>query len=376
MQAQKPTVMLVDRDEFNLELLEGMLEDDFEVVIVTDETKVVQETEKTTPDLILLDTGIPEEQGFVICEQIKNNPQTESCSLMFLSEDTRLDQKMAGYAAGCDDYIIKPFDPEELLARLKKQLKAREEQASLQSSTKTAMDAAFAAMQSSSEIGAIVRFLENTLTLNTFDALANSLLDITHDFGLMCTLQIRGEEGRLNYGCENKSVESKMLSELISKGKIIDFGARTLLNFEHISLLVRNMPIHEPENYGRLKDNLVLLTNSCEEKVKTINNEITLQQQRDGGIASIISGCHDDLTNASKQIKFLDNLIDEVMLWQRQELEDKLICLGLSEEQEDALLEMVDTSVRKLEVSRNIGEEIDDHFATIIQKLTELMDMS
>ena len=376
MQAQKPTVMLVDRDEFNLELLEGMLEDDFEVVIVTDETKVVQETERTAPDLILLDTGIPEEQGFVICEQIKNNPQTESCSLMFLSEDTRLDQKMAGYAAGCDDYIIKPFDPEELLARLKKQLKAQEEQASLQSSAKTAMDAAFAAMQSSSEIGAIVRFLENTLTLNTFDALATSLLDITHDFGLMCALQIRGEEGRLNYGCENKSVESKMLSELISKGKIIDFGARTLLNFEHISLLVRNMPIHEPDNYGRLKDNLVLLTNSCEEKVKTINNEITLQQQRDGGIASIISGCHDDLTNASKQIKFLDDLIDEVMLWQRQELEDKLICLGLSEEQEDALLEMVDTSVKKLEVSRNIGEEIDDHFATIIQKLTELMDMS
>ena len=376
MQAQKPTVMLVDRDEFNLELLEGMLEDDFEVVIVTDEAKVVQETERTAPDLILLDTGIPEEQGFVICEQIKNNPQTESCSLMFLSEDTRLDQKMAGYAAGCDDYIIKPFDPEELLARLKKQLKAQEEQASLQSSAKTAMDAAFAAMQSSSEIGAIVRFLENTLTLNTFDALANSLLDITHDFGLMCALQIRGEEGRLNYGCENKSVESKMLSELISKGKIIDFGARTLLNFEHISLLVRNMPIHEPDNYGRLKDNLVLLTNSCEEKVKTINTEITLQQQRDGGIASIISGCHDDLTNASKQIKFLDDLIDEVMLWQRQELEDKLICLGLSEEQEDALLEMVDTSVKKLEVSRNIGEEIDDHFATIIQKLTELMDMS
>ena len=376
MQVQKPTVMLVDRDEFNLELLEGMLEDDFEVVIVTDETKVVQETERTAPDLILLDTGIPEEQGFVICEQIKNNPQTESCSLMFLSEDTRLDQKMAGYAAGCDDYIIKPFDPEELLARLKKQLKAQEEQASLQSSAKTAMDAAFAAMQSSSEIGAIVRFLENTLTLNTFDALATSLLDITHDFGLMCALQIRGEEGRLNYGCENKSVESKMLSELISKGKIIDFGARTLLNFEHISLLVRNMPIHEPDNYGRLKDNLVLLTNSCEEKVKTINTEITLQQQRDGGIASIISGCHDDLTNASKQIKFLDDLIDEVMLWQRQELEDKLICLGLSEEQEDALLEMVDTSVKKLEVSRNIGEEIDDHFATIIQKLTELMDMS
>ncbi|PCI43308.1 MAG: hypothetical protein COB51_11725, partial [Moraxellaceae bacterium] len=158
--------------------------------------------------------------------------------------------------------------------------------------------------------------------------------------------------------------------------KIIDFGARTLLNFKHISLLVRNMPIHEPDNYGRLKDNLVLLTNSCEEKVKTINNEITLQQQRDGGIASIISGCHEDLTNASKQIKFLDNLIDEVMLWQRQELEDKLICLGLSEEQEDALLQMVDTSVRKLEVSRNIGEEIDNHFATIIQKLTELMDMS
>ncbi|PCI44455.1 MAG: hypothetical protein COB51_10190, partial [Moraxellaceae bacterium] len=224
MQAQKPTVMLVDRDEFNLELLEGMLEDDFEVIIVTDETKVVEETEKTSPDLILLDTGIPEEQGFVICEQIKNNPQTESCSFMFLSEDTRLDKKMAGYAAGCDDYIIKPFDPEELLARLKKQIKAQEEQASLQTSAKSAMDAAFAAMQSSSEIGAIVRFLENTLTLNTYDALATSLLDITHDFGLMCAIQIRGEEGRLNYGCENKSVESKMLSELISKGKIIDFG--------------------------------------------------------------------------------------------------------------------------------------------------------
>lgn len=368
--------MIVDHDEFNLELLEGMLEDEFEVIAMKDETEVIQATENAPPDLILLDTGIPEEQGYGICSEIKSNPKTESCSFMFLSEDSRLDRKMAGYAAGCDDYILKPFDPEELLTRLKKQLKSQEEQTKLQSTAKNAMDAAFAAMQSSSEIGAIVRFLENTLTLSTFDELAKSLLDITHDFGLLCAVQIRGAEGRLNYGCENKSVESKMLSELISKGKIIDFGTRTLLNFPHISLLVRNMPNQEPENYGRLKDNLVLLTNSCEEKVKTINNEINLQQQRDGGIASIISECHDDLTNASEQIKFLDNLIDEVMTWQRQELEDKLISLGLSEEQEDALLEMVDTSVKKLEVSRNIGEEIDEHFATIIQKLTELMDMN
>ncbi|PCJ16602.1 MAG: hypothetical protein COB04_10435 [Gammaproteobacteria bacterium] len=376
MQADKPIVMLVDRDEFNLELLNGMLEDDFQVISLQDETKVIQESERIHPDLILIDTGVPEEQGFEICDLIKHNPKTESCSFMFLSEDTSLDRKMAGYAAGCDDYILKPFDPEELLTRLKRQITLQEEQNQLESTAKTAMDAAFAAMQSSSEIGAIVRFLENTLTLSTFDQLATSLLEITHEFGLMCALQIRGQEGRLNFGCDNKSVEAKMLSELISKGKIIDFGARTLLNFPHISLLVRNMPLQEPDNYGRLKDNLVLLTNSCEEKVKTINHEIDLQQQRDGGIAKIISGCHDDLTAASKQIKFLDNLIGEVMTWQRQELEDKLICLGLSEEQEDALLEMVDTSVKKLEVSRNIGEELDQHFATIIQKLTELMDMS
>ena len=368
-------VMIVDRDETNIEILQGMLEDDFEISSLSDESNVFEKVQTDLPDLILMDTGVPEAHSYEICSKIKSDKTTEHCSVVFLCEQNTLEQKMAGYEAGCDDYISKPYDPQELLTRLRLQIQTQKQQSKLRSDAQNAMDAAFAAMQNSSEIGSIVRFLEHALECQHFDDIGNSLLTITKEFGLMCAVQIRSLEGVLNYGCNNKSVEAKMLSELKDKGKIIDFGARTLINYAHISLLVRNMPLNEKENYGRIKDNLVLLINSCEAKVKTLNNEITLQEQRDGGILSIISECHDELTDAAKQIKFLDNLIDEVMEWQRRELEDKLIVLGLSEEQEEALLEMVENSVEKLQISRNIGEEIDDRFARIIQQLTQIIEI-
>jgi diguanylate cyclase (GGDEF)-like protein len=76
------------------------------------------------PDLILLDVDMPQMDGFETCRQIKANPQTRSIPVMFLSADSVTPNKVKGLDLGAMDYIVKPFKPEELKARVRSALRA------------------------------------------------------------------------------------------------------------------------------------------------------------------------------------------------------------------------------------------------------------
>ena len=64
--------------------------------------------------------------------------------------------------------------------------------------------------------------------------------------------------------------EFQFLSRLREKGRIFDFGEHTLVNYNHISLLIRDMPLDQPDRHGRIKDNVVVLLNGAEARIKAI----------------------------------------------------------------------------------------------------------
>lgn len=77
------------------------------------------------PDAVLLDIGIGDHDGLAVCKQIKQDPRFAGIPVLLLSGQTGAETKAAGFAAGADDFIGKPFVPTELIARVQAQIARR-----------------------------------------------------------------------------------------------------------------------------------------------------------------------------------------------------------------------------------------------------------
>ncbi|MCG8551177.1 MAG: diguanylate cyclase [Desulfobacterales bacterium] len=119
---KKFTVMVVDDIQENIDILSTVLGIQYEVSIAMDGKSALARIDKEPPDLILLDVMMPEMDGFEVCRQLKDKPDTKDIPIIFLTAKTDGKSIVEGFQAGAVDYIGKPFNVTELLVRVKTQL--------------------------------------------------------------------------------------------------------------------------------------------------------------------------------------------------------------------------------------------------------------
>ncbi|OCQ95316.1 hybrid sensor histidine kinase/response regulator [Oscillatoriales cyanobacterium USR001] len=121
---KKEIVLIVDDNSNNLGVLYNLLDDSsFEVWIAQDGESAIEKVGYSHPDLILLDIMMPGIDGFETCNRLKTNPQTMGIPVIFMSALSEAVDKVKGLSLGAVDYITKPFQQEEVLARVKLHLK-------------------------------------------------------------------------------------------------------------------------------------------------------------------------------------------------------------------------------------------------------------
>ncbi len=117
-------ILLVDDSPTNLNLLSGFIENcGWKILIATHGQEAIKLAEIEQPDIILLDIMMPGKDGFEICKQLKSNPQTQDIPVIFMTALSDKLEKVRGLSIGAVDYITKPFQAEEVIARLKIHLK-------------------------------------------------------------------------------------------------------------------------------------------------------------------------------------------------------------------------------------------------------------
>lgn len=122
----KNTILIVDDNPINLDVIFKVLDEaGLEVLVAQDGESALQTMEYVIPDLILLDIMMPGIDGFETCYQIKNNAATLEIPIIFMTALGNTEQKIKGFNLGAVDYIIKPFQKEEVLARIKVHLDLR-----------------------------------------------------------------------------------------------------------------------------------------------------------------------------------------------------------------------------------------------------------
>ena len=126
----KANILVVDDTPVNIDLLsDTLILEGYEMRGVIDSTKALQIARSMQPDLILLDIMMPELNGYQVCEQLKADPLTQNIPIIFLSSKNNIGEKVKGFNLGAVDYITKPFQIEEVLLRIKNQLKFQAAQA-------------------------------------------------------------------------------------------------------------------------------------------------------------------------------------------------------------------------------------------------------
>ncbi len=116
----QPHVLIVEDEPALVELLSYNLEKaGFQINVARDGDEALLAVQERKPDIVLLDWMLPYVSGIEICRRIRRNPDTRDLPIILLTARGEEDDRIRGLEAGADDYVVKPFSPSELVARVR-----------------------------------------------------------------------------------------------------------------------------------------------------------------------------------------------------------------------------------------------------------------
>jgi signal transduction histidine kinase len=115
---ERSRILVVDDDPMNVYILREVLGGTYDVHAAETGAQALEIADEVRADLILLDIMMPDFDGYELCRRFRANPNLAFTKIILVSAKSMLRDRLEGYRAGADDYIVKPFDPEELRAKV------------------------------------------------------------------------------------------------------------------------------------------------------------------------------------------------------------------------------------------------------------------
>ncbi|MEW6326038.1 MAG: hybrid sensor histidine kinase/response regulator [Thermodesulfobacteriota bacterium] len=112
-------ILVVDDEDNNLKAIRRLLHRDYILEFAQNGDEALRFIPDFSPDLILLDIMMPGIDGYEVCRRLKSDSKTSNMMVLLVSARSALEDRLRGYEVGADDYIIKPYDPEELRAKVR-----------------------------------------------------------------------------------------------------------------------------------------------------------------------------------------------------------------------------------------------------------------
>ena len=122
----RKALLIEDSAEYQI-LVKATLASRFDVHIAGDAVEAIQALTQAEYSLILIDVGLPGRDGLSLCEQLRRDPALAKTPILFITGRNAPSDLAQGFAAGADDYIYKPFHPQELTARIDARMKRSDE---------------------------------------------------------------------------------------------------------------------------------------------------------------------------------------------------------------------------------------------------------
>ncbi len=133
LDGNKSTLLIVDDDPVIISVLSGFLKEEYRILAAISGQKALEIANgQKRPDLILLDISMPGMGGHDVCRGLKSNTATKGIPVIFLTAKTEAEEEEKGFLLGASDYIVKPFNPAVVRARIKTNIERKLAQEALE----------------------------------------------------------------------------------------------------------------------------------------------------------------------------------------------------------------------------------------------------
>ncbi|MFC3152482.1 PleD family two-component system response regulator [Litoribrevibacter euphylliae] len=375
MNINKPLILSVDDRIECQKLIQLCLADDYRLATASSLKEVAAQIQQTWPDLVLMDINLPDGSGYEASQTIRElSPNTPP--ILYVSALTSLEDRLEAYRFGATDYLTKPIDPKELKAKVAVILEQQSKVTSLTEQVKTASETAFTAMVNSGEQGSLLTYTLDTFHCQTPEQLAKTSFILLSGFGLQASLrcELLPDTQFFSSGNIISPLEQQLLENASESRRIISKGNRSLFNEGRATLLIKNMPIEDEALYGRLKDHVALICKIVNARLNTLELEYQAQQKRQQGASHAVDLVKSEMsaldTNVLQVEAKLRHLMDDLLMF----YEEELLSLGLTDEQENRLLNPLSRTKEQLGDVFDITEAIEQNTLTIEQAILRMSE--
>lgn len=293
-----------------------------------------------------------------LCRQIKADDQTRDVPLVMLVDEDNLSKRMEAYEAGCDDFIDNTSM--EVRTRLDRIVFNKLANDQLKMQLQQANEMAFIAMSDTSDLGVNVQFLLDCAHCDNLDELGMRLFKAIQSYGLNCSLQLRSRHGVKNMEANGmaKEMETVLIDKCKDQGRYVDFGKRSIMNYEGVSLLVKNMPVDDEKKYGAIKDNVFSLLQGAHARVEALDNMATMKLES-ALIKSMAAKMRELMADVDESYQGVMRDIADVVENMADGVENTIQFLGMDETQESALQKIIESGIVDTNRIFNEGMRMD-----------------
>lgn len=366
-------VFVVDDDAFVLDIIRGILEPACEVETFDSVESCAPRLETAKPDMFLLDVRMPGIDGYAFCRQIKDDAGLRHIPVTFVSGQDTIDARLKGYDAGGEDFIVKPFQAEEVLRKVKIAQQIARDKRALTSQLEDSELLSSLVMANMDEYAILVRFMRELISWETEQEIASGILDMLRRYRLDGVVQTRISQRTLTLSAQgaNLPLEASILSHVKSMDRIFEFRNRSVHNFERLTMMINNLPLNDPDYCGRLRDHLCIAAEAAEARLRAIETE-EANRRSQTGIQSALERVR-TMTASLHQAHLRDRATSsELFVRMEQSLSNAFVHLGMSEDQERHLGDLVHRFMKELVELLDRGEETHEALQELGERLGQL----
>lgn len=371
--SSKALILCVDDEPVNLIIMQELLRESYELITVNSGEGCLQQVEIQKPDLILLDVNMPEVDGLETCARLKADAETAEIPIIFVSALASQTELMAGYEAGGDDYITKPFSEEILQKKLQIVLASQQRKHELKQISEQAVEDLKDNLSDTDELGMVIEFLHRCETISTLDELARNVFDCLREFELDSSLLILDEpENRIWFSDDiERPMESQILASLRGQDSVVSFGTRLAISSDHATILVRNLPCGQAK-IARVRGYLSILIGGLNSRINAMQRECLLDH-RGQVLARVLQATRDNLGNIDDLLRQQKTRSGEIISALGVEVGKSIAKLNLTKQQETALMKIIDSTAVRIESVYDDNLKFEDQFQNVIDDLSRAL---
>lgn len=370
----KALILCVDDEPVNLTIMEELLQDSYELVTVNSGASCLKQVGLQKPDLILLDVNMPDMDGLETCVRLRECVETADIPIIFVSALASQEELVAGYEAGGDDYITKPFSEEILQKKVQIALVNQQNKRELKNISDEAVEALKKNLTTSEELSMVVKFLNQCQAAKSLDDLAQHVFACLREFELDSSLLILAEpENRLWFSDGiDRPMEAQILESLRGQDRVLSFGTRLAINSDFVSILVRNLPSAQKQK-DRLRDQLAIMIEGLDARLYAMQSELLLDSRRQV-VLRVVDATRDLLGGLQARNLRQKEETDVIMTELGTEIEKSAQRFDLTKPQQASLTKNVSTAVTRIKLVCGDGSMLDEHCERILEELSGALD--